>query len=54
MSINSVVTDLNTRDLFGVLVRALISKSMVMSSKSDVTENYINEVLCTVQQVVAV
>ncbi len=51
MSIKSVVTDHATRDLFGVLVRALISKVMVMSLYPDVSENYIGKLLCIVQQI---
>jgi hypothetical protein len=52
MSIKPVVTDHTTRDLFGVLVRALISKVMVMSLNPNVSENCIGKLLCIVQQIV--
>ncbi len=49
MSIDSVVTAHSTCDLFGVLVRALTAKVMVMGLNPDVYDKYKSEVLCTVQ-----
>jgi hypothetical protein len=52
MSIKSVVTDNSTHGPFGVLVRAMIAKVMVMSLNPDVSENCIGKLLCIVQQIV--
>jgi hypothetical protein len=43
MSIKSVVSTNYTRDLFGVLVRALISMVKVMSSDPDMSDNCIGK-----------
>ncbi len=54
MSVESVVTAQSTCNLFGVLVRTLTSKVMVMSLNADVSEKYVSDVLCAVQRVIAV
>jgi hypothetical protein len=48
MSIKSIVTDNFTHDLFGVLVRVLISNVKVMSSNPDESDYCIGRQLCIV------